>query len=142
MRFKGSQAFEEFWSFLQDESPRCLGIVVAAYFEEKLRSLLGKKKGDLNDLIDRSAKANIVTPNEYHDLHVIRKLRNNFAHQLRESDFDDTKKKADQPIEDLDMRRERLSAVRRAFPKCQGQASLRRGRTPRKDQEKASNEGW
>jgi hypothetical protein len=119
MRFIGSKAFEEFWSFLEKESPRCVSIVIAAYCEERLRSLLSRRKGDLADLIDRALKDNILTKDEHHDLHSIRKLRNKFAHELRERDFDDAKskqvnelriwKKAD---EDIPYRAECLSTAR------------------------------
>jgi hypothetical protein len=119
MRFKGSKAFEEFWSFLENESPRCVSIVIAAYFDERLRALLGTKKGDFAECIDRALKENILTKDEHHDLHAIRKLRNKFAHQLRESDFDNAKIKQindlriwKKAVEDIPYRADCLSTAR------------------------------
>lgn len=91
MRFKGPHEFEEFWNLLETESPRGLGIVVAAYFDEKLGSLLGTSSGDFCTRINLAFVAGIVTENERADLHAIRNLRNSFAHNLRANTFDDAK---------------------------------------------------
>jgi hypothetical protein len=88
MRFKGSQEFEEFWGQLQDESSRGLSIVVAAFFDEKLGSMLGQPNGTFHSRINNALAAGVLTQNECHDLHVIRDLRNAFAHNLRDNYFD------------------------------------------------------
>lgn len=88
MRFKGSQEFEEFWSLLEDESPRGLTIVVAAYFDEKLGALLGRAKGSFNSRINHALAVGLLTQNEHDDLHEFRRLRNAFAHNLRAKVFD------------------------------------------------------
>jgi hypothetical protein len=89
MEFKGNKNVEELSDLLKDESPRCAVIVAAAYFDEKLAEKLG-------DTTERSFAARIndalawslLTQNEHDDLHVLRKLRNDFAHDLRVKDFD------------------------------------------------------
>jgi hypothetical protein len=91
MRFKGSPEFEEFWSLLEDESPRGLTIVVAAFFDEKLGALLGQPRGSFDSRINNALAIGLLTQNEYDDLHEIRKLRNAFAHNLRAKDFDAAK---------------------------------------------------
>ena len=94
MEFKGSVEFAEFWSHLRDESPRCVAIVAAAYFDERLGGLVdpAKKKrfvGRINDALAQQ----FICQHEYNDLHIIRELRNSFAHTLRATDFDEEKTK-------------------------------------------------
>ena len=91
MRFKGSPQFEEFWALLENESPRGLTIVVAAYFDEKLGSLLGQSRGSFDSRIINALAVGLLTQNEHDDLHEIRKLRNAFAHNLRDNSFDAAK---------------------------------------------------
>jgi hypothetical protein len=91
MRFKGSPEFEEFWSLLESESPRCLTIVVAAYFDEKLGDLLNQPKGSFDSRINNALADGLLTQNEHDDLHEIRNLRNAFAHNLRDNSFDAAK---------------------------------------------------
>lgn len=88
MKFKGSPEFEEFWSFLESESPRGLVIVVAAHFDEKLGLLLGGGRSDFHSRIDLALARRLVSNDEHHDLHEIRKMRNDFAHKLRTGDFE------------------------------------------------------
>jgi hypothetical protein len=88
MRFKGAPEYEEFWSFLEDETSRGLAVVVAAYFDEKLGSMLGKPKASFAVRINDALANNLITQNECDDLHVMRSLRNSFAHKLRAKDFD------------------------------------------------------
>lgn len=91
MQYKGHAKVEELSSLLGDESPRCAVIVSAAFFDETLASLLG-------DTTDRPFAARInnalawglLTQDEHDDLHVLRQLRNGFAHDLRVTDFDST----------------------------------------------------
>ncbi len=91
MRFEGSREFKEFWSLLENESPRCLTIVVAAYFDEKLGDLLGQPRGSFDSRINNALAVGLLTQNEHDDLHEIRKLRNAFAHNLRANSFDAAK---------------------------------------------------
>jgi hypothetical protein len=91
VQYKGHAKVEELSSLLSDESPRCAVIVSAAFFDETLASLLG-------DTTERSFAARIndalawglLTQDEHDDLHVLRQLRNGFAHDLRVKDFDST----------------------------------------------------
>jgi hypothetical protein len=91
MVFKGSPAFEEFWSLLEEESPRGLAVVIAAFFDEKLGVMLGQLRGSFDSRINTALAVGLLTRNEYDDLHEIRKLRNAFAHDLRSKDFDAAK---------------------------------------------------
>jgi len=65
-------------------------VVVAAYFDEFLLSLLPNPnpKESFYSRIERAFKAGYVSAIEQHDLHVIRELRNSFAHNMRVSRFD------------------------------------------------------
>jgi hypothetical protein len=85
----GDKNVEELWSFLRGESPRCLAIVGAAFFDETLGRLLGdKEERSLYVRIDDAFRWGLLSPDERHDLHVIRKLRNDFAHNLRDNSFE------------------------------------------------------
>ena len=88
MRFKGSLEFEEFWSLLESESPRGRTVVVAAYFDEKLGDLLDRQGKSFVSRINNALADGLLTQNEHDDLHEIRKLRNDFAHNLRDNSFD------------------------------------------------------
>ncbi len=91
MGFKGSPEIEEFFSLLETESPRGLVIVVQAYFDEKLALLLRRGRDHFYTRINLGLAARILTQNEHDDLHVIRNLRNSFAHNLRANTFDTDK---------------------------------------------------
>jgi hypothetical protein len=92
MRFKGSPEFEEFWGYLEDESPRGVAVVVAAFFDEKLGVLLGQAQNkSFSVRINEALAQGWLTPNEHDDLHTIRGLRNSFAHNLRANEFDAAK---------------------------------------------------
>ena len=91
MRFKGSPEIEDFWGLLEDESPRGLTIVVAAYFDEKLGALLCQPRGSFDSRINNGLVGGLLSQNEHDDLHEIRKLRNAFAHNLRGNRFDTVK---------------------------------------------------
>lgn len=88
MQFNGPSEFVEFWHFLKDETPRGLGVVVAAYFDERLGDLLNNSDGNFFTRINVALAARILTENEHDDLHVMRKLRNDFAHNLKANTFD------------------------------------------------------
>lgn len=88
MEAKGDKNVEELWSFLKGESPRCLAIVGAAFFDETLGRLLrDKRERSLHDRINDALKWGLLSPNEHKDLHTIRELRNDFAHNLRNNSF-------------------------------------------------------
>ena len=92
MKFKGSPEFQEFWSYLEDESPRGTAIVVAAHFDEKLGDLLGQvQPHSFYSRINDAHATGLLTQNEHDDLHVFRALRNSFAHNLKARDFDASK---------------------------------------------------
>jgi hypothetical protein len=94
MEFKGSAEFAEFWGYLKDESPRCVAIVAATYFDERLGSLVDPaKKKCFDDRIKSALLQQFICVYESDDLHIIRKLRNSFAHNLRATDFDEEKTK-------------------------------------------------
>lgn len=116
MRFKGSQEFEEFWSLLQDESPRGLSIVVAAYFDEKLGSMLGQPNGSFDSRINNALAVGVLTRNEHHDLHVIRKLRNVFAHKLKDNNFDTAKSQQVDSLKTWGIAGSEMPAYRALFP--------------------------
>src|SRR5262249_12667018 len=93
MEFKGSPEFVEFWELLKNESARCVVIVVAAFFDEKLGTLLGQGKGSFDSRINNALAVGMLSQNEHNDLHEIRKIRNVFAHNLRTNSFDAHKSK-------------------------------------------------
>ena len=83
----GNTNVERLSSYLEDESPRCAVIVLGTFFEDWLKRTLGKKKV-FKKLIDLAADFGLLSPNEQNDLHVLRQLRNGFAHELGRRDFD------------------------------------------------------
>jgi hypothetical protein len=82
----GNTNVEQLSSYLEDESPRCTVIVLGTFFEEWLKSILGRKK-IFKKLVDLGADFGLLSPNEKDDLHVLRKMRNGFAHELARRDF-------------------------------------------------------
>ena len=89
LEFKGDTNVEELWSYFSGETPRCLAIVGAAFFDETLARLLGDSgERSLYKRINDAFTYGLLTPNEQHDLHAIRELRNDFAHNLRNNSFD------------------------------------------------------
>ena len=92
VEFKGSPQFEEFWGYLENESPRGVAVVVAAFFDEKLGALLGEAQNKSFFVrINEGLAQGWLTPNEHDDLHTIRGIRNSFAHNLRANSFDSAK---------------------------------------------------
>lgn len=89
VQFKGHPNVEELSDLLKEESSRCAVIVSAAFFDDTLATLM-------EDTVERSFFVRIndalawglLTQNEHDDLHTLRKLRNDFAHDLRVKDFD------------------------------------------------------
>jgi len=89
MRFKGHTNAEELSDFLKNESDRCVVIVAAAFFDETLGRLLGERtERPLNSRINDARDYGILSQDEHDDLHKIRQLRNQFAHNLRAAAFD------------------------------------------------------
>ncbi len=94
MEYRGSSEAIEFWSYLKEESPRGAALVVAAYFDEKLAELVDPaEKKTFDDRIKSALEQSFICAYESEDLHIIRKLRNLFVHDLREKDFDEEKAK-------------------------------------------------
>jgi hypothetical protein len=93
MEFRGHGKLEEVSEYLKDESPRCVVIVAAAFFDETLGAMLGDtKERAFATRIDDALAWGLLTPNEHDDLHTLRQLRNEFAHNMRVKDFDASSK--------------------------------------------------
>ena len=91
MDYKGHDSVEELSALLKDESPRCLVIVSAAFFDETLGVLLGDtRERSFHAKIEDAREFALLTLNEHRDLHELRQLRNSFAHDLRARSFDAT----------------------------------------------------
>jgi hypothetical protein len=89
MEYKGHAKVEELATLLKDESARCAVIVAAAFFDETLSVLLGDStERPLFVRINDALAWGLLTQAEHDDLHVVRGLRNDFAHDLRVTDFD------------------------------------------------------
>jgi hypothetical protein len=94
LEFKGNAVVEEFSSLLKGESPRCVAIVCAAFFDETLGVLLGDKQDRaFFDRIIDARDFGLLTSDEHDDLQVLRQLRNHFAHRLKARSFDSSKAK-------------------------------------------------
>jgi hypothetical protein len=66
-------------------------IVTAAFFDETFRAMLGDtKERPFASRIDDAKNWGLLTQDEHDDLHTLRELRNDFAHDLRIKDFDAT----------------------------------------------------
>ena len=89
MEFKGHSNLEVISTLLRDESPRCAVIVAAAFFDETLKTMLeDTKEHSFAFRIDDAIRWGLLTQDEHDDLHTLRKLRNDFAHDLWVKDFD------------------------------------------------------
>jgi hypothetical protein len=89
MEFVGQGSVEEFSGLLKGESSRCSAIVAAAFFDETLGRLLSDSKNrSFHRRIELSLEFGLLTKDEHADLHAIRSIRNDFAHDLRKVDFD------------------------------------------------------
>lgn len=89
--YKGHPGVEELSSLLRGESPRCAVIVAAAFFDERLKSLLADTTdSSFSARIKAALEWGLLTRNEHDDLDLLRQLRNGFAHDLRVKDFDVT----------------------------------------------------
>jgi hypothetical protein len=91
MEFKGHQDVEGLSTQLKGESSRCAVIVTAAFFDEKLKTLLEERtsRSDLSTHIKNATDWSLLTQNENDDLNTLRMLRNKFAHDLKQKDFDE-----------------------------------------------------
>ena len=80
MQFKGTHEFEEFWSYLCDETPRGLAVVIAAYFDEKLGVVFPAAKNKrFGGRIRDALLAGLICRSEHDALQIIRGLRNSFG---------------------------------------------------------------
>lgn len=102
-----AKEFEEFFIGLQSESDRGLAIVAFSYIDDKLRELLirnlnpevvgGAERlcdvlgplGTANARIELAAALYWINRGTYHDVRLLRKIRNEFAHRPFASTFDE-----------------------------------------------------
>jgi hypothetical protein len=93
---------EEFWPFLQalnKESPRGKVLISTGFVEEQLKRVIlafmldestsrelfeggNAPLGTLSSRISAAYALGLITHDEWHDLHLIRRIRNDFAHQV------------------------------------------------------------
>ena len=91
MEYKGHPKVDELSTHLKEESPRCAVIVAAALFDKCLAGLIGDTKDrSFSARIDDALQWGLLANSEHSDLHALRELRNDFAHDLRVKDFDTT----------------------------------------------------
>jgi hypothetical protein len=88
-RPKGSPEFEDFWSYLEKESPRGRSVAIAAYFDEQLGQLLSSREESFSSKIATAHRKGLLTTNEHDDLQAIRQLRNLVVHQLGGPNFNE-----------------------------------------------------
>jgi hypothetical protein len=85
----GSPELEEFWRYLEKESPRGRVVGIAAYFDESLGRLIGDREESLPSKISTAHRRGLLTNNERDDLNEIRKLRNQVVHRMGGPEFHD-----------------------------------------------------
>lgn len=85
----GSPDLEEFWRYLEKESPRGRAVGIAAYFDESLGRLLGDREESLPSKITTAHRRGLLTNNERDDMNEIRKLRNLVVHRIGSQEFHD-----------------------------------------------------
>ncbi|MCA9102184.1 MAG: hypothetical protein KDA63_13565 [Planctomycetales bacterium] len=84
-----SNDIKQFYREMEDESDRCLSILIAAYFDEALGSILGSNAPDgFHSRICAALQHGILTQDEHDDLQLIRQIRNAFAHEYLSKTFD------------------------------------------------------
>lgn len=107
-----AQDWEKFLEEFQNESPRACVILGAAFLDIKLRELIASflinERKVVDDLLGTEKKVDsplatfsariraayclgLVSKEQFDDLNVIRKIRNQFAHRLHDLSFDDNK---------------------------------------------------
>lgn len=107
MRHEDIQYYSIFLKEFQDESDRGAALIGAAMLDDKLANTLlsffkNKKEGkellqvnsplgSFNSRIKISYCIGLITDLEYHDLEIIRKVRNEFAHRLTGMSFESPK---------------------------------------------------
>jgi hypothetical protein len=83
---------QQFYRDMEQESDRCLSILIAAYFDEALGTLFGSNAPDgFNSRICAGLQRGMLTQEEHDDLHLIRRIRNEFAHEYLSKTFDQPK---------------------------------------------------
>lgn len=95
--------WDGFFKELQDESPRAAVIIASAFLDAQLRAIL------LNSFVDKKTSEELldsdlstfsfriktsycmglISESMFHDLNIIRKIRNKFAHQMHGYSFDE-----------------------------------------------------
>jgi DNA-binding MltR family transcriptional regulator len=96
--------WDAFFDELQNESPRAAVIIASAFLDAQLRAILansfideGKVVEELldSDLFTFSSRIKtvycmgLISESIYHDLNIVRKIRNKFAHQMHGYTFDE-----------------------------------------------------
>jgi DNA-binding MltR family transcriptional regulator len=95
--------WDGFFIELQDESPRAAVIIASAFLDAQLRAILlnsfvDKKAGEellesdlstFSSRIKTSYSMGLISESIFHDLNIIRKIRNKFAHQMHGYSFDE-----------------------------------------------------
>lgn len=104
------KTFSEFLDYFQNESNRGVALTAAAYLDERLHEILKNffvNKKESKQLINGHAplgsfysrtlacySLGLIEKNEFEELNIIRKVRNEFAHDWNEANFE-TKKVAE-----------------------------------------------
>jgi len=113
MEYKGHPGVEELSSLLRGESPRCAVIVAAAFFDERLKSLLADTTdSSFSARIKAALEWGLLTRNEHDDLDLLRQLRNGFAHDLRVKDFDVTSEARVEAMRTWQVAKEKVTATK------------------------------
>ena len=96
--------FDGFFEELQSESPRAAVIIASAFLDAQLREILSNSFVDdkkiVEELLDSdfltfSSRTKIaycmglISKNIFHDLNIVRKIRNKFAHKMHGYSFDE-----------------------------------------------------
>jgi mannitol operon repressor len=94
--------WNEFLDELQNESPRAAVIIASAFLDAQLRAILSNSLIDnpkvVNDLLESDLRdfstrikmvycMGLISESIFHDLNVIRKIRNKFAHEMHGYSF-------------------------------------------------------
>jgi len=93
-----------FFEELQSESPRAAVIIASAFLDAQLRMLISKSLIDDSKIVDELMESDLATfsarikvayclglisESLFHDLNIIRKIRNKFAHEMHGYTFDE-----------------------------------------------------
>jgi DNA-binding MltR family transcriptional regulator len=96
--------YKGFLKELQNESPRAAVIIASAFLDAQLRKLLSNSLIDNSKIVDEFLDSDLrdfsyiikmaycmglISESIFHDLNVIRKIRNKFAHEMHGYSFDE-----------------------------------------------------